>query len=221
MATIEIGAYASPFAVPEVWDQIQVAGQFWPPPSSGHTSARIKISGAKRAYKWDVKDGQGLQGAYETYKGLTLPTFTITFFIWTNELYAAWDTFQTYFQYRPVTDPKQLSQVNPVSIYHPQLANLGIYEVITDDIGQVEMVDEAARMFAVTVTLREFRKPLPIVASTADASSNGDPANPAEDPRIVRATQELAVVNAQLAQTGLLGTNPQSITPPPPPFKGP
>jgi len=213
MATIDIDAAASPFALPQTWDQIQIAGQVWPPRDSGYTSARIKIAGAKRAYKWDVKDGLGLQGALETYRGQTPPAFTVTFFIWTDALYAAWLSFQPLLQYNGVK-----FQPKPVSIYHPQLANLGIYQVITEDIGEVEMVDEASRMFAVTVTLREFFNPLPVSATTPDATSNGDPANPAEDPRIVRATQELALVNTQLQQTGLLGTNPQSITPPPPPF---
>ena len=140
MATIDIDAAASPFALPQTWDQIQIAGHVWPPRESGYTSARIKIAGAKRAYKWDVKDGLGLQGALETYRGQTPPAFTVTFFIWTDALYAAWLSFQPLLQYNGVK-----FQPKPVSIYHPQLANLGIYQVITEDIGEVEMVDEASR----------------------------------------------------------------------------
>lgn len=214
MAVIDIDAAASPFALPETWDQIQIAGHLWPPADSGYKSARIKIAGAKRAYKWDVKDGLGLQGALETYRGQTPPAFTITFFLWTNELYAAWLSFQPLLQYNGVkTQPK------PVQIYHPQLANLGIYQVITEDIGAVEMVDEMSRMFAVTVTLREFFNPLPVSATTPDAASNGDPALPQEDPAIVRLNQQIALATTQLNATGQTGTNPQSIQPPPPPFK--
>ena len=214
MAVIDIDAAASPFALPETWDRITIAGQVWPPPESGYTSARIKIAGAKRAYKWDVKDGLGLQGALETYRGMTPPAFTITFWLWSDALYTAWLNFQPLLQYNGVK-----WQPKPVGIYHPQLANLGIYQVITEDIGAIEMVDESARLFAVTVTLREFFNPLPVPATTPDATSNGDPSLPQEDPAIVRAQQELGVVVTQLNATGLLGTNPQSIQPPPPPFR--
>ena len=211
---IEIDAAASPFGLPETWDRIVIAGQTWPPQSSGYTSTKIKISGAKRAYKWDVKDGLGLQGALETYRGQTPPAFTVTFWIWDSALYTAWLSFQPLMQYNGVkTQPK------PISIYHPLLANLGIYQVIVEDISGVEMVDEPARLFAVTVTMREFFQPLPVPATTPDATSNGDPALPQEDPAIVRAQQELGVAIGQLNATGLLGTNPQSIQPPPPPFK--
>ena len=211
---IEIDAYTSPFATPETWDRIKVADKVWPPPETGYVSAKIKIAGAKRIFVWDIKDGPGVQGAISTYRGIKTAEFTVTFYLWDSVLYNAWIGYQGLFQYNGVKNAP-----NPVVIYHPMLANLGISQMVCEDIGPVEMIDEAARLFAVTVTLREFKLPQTVPATTADAALEKDPQLPQEDPAIVRAQQELGVAIGQLNATGLLGTNPQSIQPPPPPFK--
>lgn len=209
MATINLGTQnlilptASPFDGGGSWDEITVAGQLWPPENGSHDYAKFSIKGAKRAYKWEIQDGLGIQGAVEVYRGWTPQPFTIEFFLWDSELYRQWLDFQPLFQYDAT---KQRTQ-QPIKISHPMLANLGIRQVIVEDIGAVEMVDAASRMFSVTVSLREFFPPRPVAASSPDAASTGDPNKPAASPAVQIRTDRIAQLTKQVAaQSG--GTNP-------------
>jgi hypothetical protein len=170
VAILDLDAAASPFALPEVWDALTVGGEVW--------TGKIEIKGAKRAYKWDIKDGMGQQGALETYRGQTPTPFTITFYIWTDAQYAKWLTFAKLFMYNGFK-----FRPNPVTIYHPMLDSINIGQVIVEDIGAVEKVSDDL-MFSVTVSLREFVRPLPVSPVTPDAASNGDPNDDRTDPRV-------------------------------------
>lgn len=194
MATLDLDAATSPFALPEVWDAVTVAGQVW--------HGKIEIKGARRAYKWDIKDGMGQQGALETYRGQTPTPFTITFYIWEDAQYTAWLSFVKLFQYNAVkTQPK------PVAIYHPMLDTLGIGQILCEDIGAVEKVSEDL-MFSVTVSLREFFRPLPVSPVTPDAASNGDPNDDRTDPR-VKKLQAANGAKQQALDNMRKGRNPQ------------
>lgn len=186
---IDLDAWASPFTEPKVWDQITVGGKLWGP------NRKVEIKSAKRAYKWDVKDGMGQQGALETYRGQTPPPFQIVFYLWTNDQYNEWQTFQRLFKYDGVK-----FQPTPVSIYHPMLDQLGIYQIICEDIGAPEKISDDL-MFTVTVSVREFFRPLPAPAVTPDAALNADPLDNDVDPRVKarqarNATLETAFNNA-------------------------
>jgi hypothetical protein len=194
VAILDLDAAASPFALPEVWDAVTVAGKVW--------TGKVEIKGAKRAYKWDIKDGMGLQGALETYRGQTPTPFTITFYIWTDAMYAAWLDFVKLFQYNGVK-----FQPKPVSIYHPQLDTLGIGQILCEDIGAVEKVSDDL-MFSVTVSLREFFRPLPVSPVTPDAASNGDPNDDRTDPR-VKKLQAANGAKQQSLDNLRKGRNPQ------------
>lgn len=87
----------SPFTDPVAWDTLRVGGVEW--------FGKFEIRGAKRAYKWDVKDGLGLQGAIETYRGQTPPPFTITFYLWANVHFDAWPDFSAQFKYNAAKQP--------------------------------------------------------------------------------------------------------------------
>ena len=206
MAAIDLDASASPFELPEVWDQITVAGQQWGP------NRKIEVKSAKRAYKWDVKDGMGQQGAIETYRGQTPPPFQLVFYIWTTEQYQHWVTFQKLFEYNAVK-----FQPTPVSVFHPSLDRLGIYQILCEDIGALEKVSDDL-MFTVTVSVREFFRPLPVSPVTPDAASNGDPEDNDVDPR-VRARQ-VRNANAQTAYDNAKSQpgQPQILFNPKPPF---
>jgi len=216
MAIIEIDQAASPFALPEAWDQITIAGQVWPPTSSGYRSAKFDIKGAKRAYKWEVQDGLGVQGAVEIYRGWTPQPFTIEFFLWDSALYAAWIQFQPLFAYNA-----RKTVPIPIQLNHPMLQNLGISQVIVEDIGAIEMVDPSARMFSVTVSLREFFPPRAVAPATPDAASNGKPQDPNDDPVAVQLQAQLALLipAAAAATGGVVPANPGVLPAPAPPFK--
>jgi len=216
MAIVRLGTQtlitptSSPFDLENSWDEIRVADKLWPPEINSHDYAKFTIKGAKRSYKWEIQDGLGIQGAVEIYRGWTPQPFSIEFFLWDSELYRAWADFQPVFQYDAT---KQRTQ-QPISIAHPMLANLAIRQVIVEDVGAIEMVDAAARMFSVTVSLREFFPPRQIIAAApADAASTGDPNKPANSPRDQQLIDRAAILTKKLgAQVGgTLPVPPQSL----------
>ena len=216
MAVVRLGTQtlvtptSSPFDLENSWDEIRVAGKLWPPEISSHDYAKFTIKGAKRAYKWDIQEGFGVQGCVEVYRGWTPQPFSIEFFLWDSELYRAWADFQPVFQY---DGTKRITQ-QPINISHPMLANLAIRQVIVEDIGAIEMVDASARMFSVTVSLREFFPPRKIIAAApADAASTGDPNKPKNTPIDQALIDENARLTATLAaQAGTTNpTPPQTI----------
>ena len=91
---------ASPFSRPDVWDTITISGKSW--------TGKFEIRGARKSYKWDQKDGAGLEGAYLTYRGKAITPFHIYFYVWTDDIYAAWDSFSKLFNYSGVKPPGPL-----------------------------------------------------------------------------------------------------------------
>ena len=224
MAVVRLGTQtlvtptSSPFDLENSWDEIRVAGKLWPPEINSHDYAKFTIKGAKRSYKWEIQDGLGIQGAVEIYRGWTPQPFSIEFFLWDSELYRAWADFQPVFQYDAT---KQRTQ-QPINISHPMLANLGIRQVIVEDIGAIEMTDASSRMFSVTISLREFFPPRKIIAAApADAASTGDPNKPNKSPDIQQREDKIAGMRAAgVAQAGTTNpTDPQTLPTPTPPFK--
>jgi len=224
MAVVRLGTQtlvtptSSPFDLENSWDEIRVAGKLWPPENNSHDYAKFTIKGAKRAYKWDIQEAIGVQGTIEIYRGWTPQPFSIEFFLWDSELYRAWADFQPVFQY----DGTKRRTQQPINISHPMLANLAIRQVIVEDIGAIEMVDASSRMFSVTVSLREFFPPRPIIAAApADAASTGDPNKPVNSPRDQQLIDDNAKLTKQLAALngGTNPTGPQTLPTPTPPFK--
>jgi hypothetical protein len=248
----------SPFTDPVAWDTIRVAGVEW--------FGKFEIRGAKRAFKWDVKDGLGLQGAIETYRGQTPPPFTINFYLWADQHFDQWPEFIALFNYNAAKQPsitgaaltnakaqekaaydtltyietylqknpprtqaaiqagqKQLEDarravaqasgaaskaaatgvvpspgVKPVDIYHPQLALVGIHQVICEDYGPPEKQSDDL-MFMATVSLREYFPPLPINTTTTPDSAADAPEPGDTDPAVVSREKRLD----QLMQTAI------------------
>ena len=237
MAIIELDQVNSPFA-PSVdvtgaqtahpWDLLTVAGVEWGRSAATPFGRKFEIKGAKRAYKWQIRDGIGLQGSPQTYLGWLAPhTFTITFYMFTNDEYVQWLSFQQMFMYDASRNPTNTSlgigagSINKgapglgypqaVSIYHPALSILNIAAVLTEDIGAVEKQSDD-KVYTVSVTLREFRNPIPIVPDTADATSNVDPTNRNLDPRAAADQAELAKAAQRNAiATGTAGPSPRRL----------
>lgn len=89
----------SPFTNPIAWDTITVSGREW--------FGKFDIRGAKRAYKWDIKDGMGLEGWLSWYRGWTGPAFTITFYMWADIHFDQWTDFFSPFLYDAHKVPAQ------------------------------------------------------------------------------------------------------------------
>lgn len=187
MPVIELDQVNSPFVIPDPgavhpWDEITVASQKWGASVQTPLGRKFEIKGAKRAYKWQIRDGMGLQGSPQVYWGWLAPhTFTITFYMFTQDEYAQWVDFQSLFMY-DATPGKFPRQPTAVSIYHPMLSILGITGVLTEDVGAVEKQSDD-KVYTVVVTLREFRNPIPIIPNVPDTASTVDPSNPNLTPR--------------------------------------
>lgn len=250
----------SPFTIS--WDRLELGGQHWPRSANG--AGKFEIRGAKRAYKWDIKDGMGLEGWLSWYRGWTGPAFTIVFYLWTDQHFDEWAQFSQVFLYdahkRPAqtssafTDAKKRARdaqdtlnnilatasLNPpktpaaleafkiqkqlaeeavvqasgqaaaaaavgnipspgvraLQINHPQLAAVNISQVICEDIGTPEKQSDDL-MFTVVVTLREFRQPPIVNATTSPDAAADSPEGDPESPDIVSRQKHIA----QLKQT--------------------
>ena len=143
---------ASPFSRPDVWDTITISGKSW--------TGKFEIRGARKSYKWDQKDGAGLEGAYLTYRGKAITPFHIYFYVWTDDIYSAWDSFSKLFNYSGIKPPGPL----PLSIAHPSLALLGLTQIAVDYVGALEKISDDL-MFRVDVQVREFQPP-PLLNAT-------------------------------------------------------
>lgn len=182
---------STPLTDPVSWDTIIVSGVKW--------FGKVDIRGAERSYKWDIKDGLGLQGAIETYRGQTPSPFTIDFFLWTSEHFLAWQSFSLLFLY----DGTRPGGVKPVDIFHPALVYLGIYQVICEGVGAPEKISDDL-MFRATVKLREYYPPPKVNTTRTPDAAADKPERRGEDPVIARLQRQLAQLTEQANRLGVL-----------------
>lgn len=115
------------------------------------------ISGLKREEAWDVKDGNGQNGASITRKGSKLAKFTATFQLVLDPVlgiddYAKWDDFL------PVLKSCTAGK-NPVAltVYHPDVAEADVDSVVVESIGQ--KVHDGSGGATVAVSFIEYKPP--------------------------------------------------------------
>src|ERR1019366_1741459 len=108
----------SPWEAPYLWDAIYISGVPW--------VGRVRIRGAGRTYKWDVKEPGGIEGFNQTYRGKPHKKFRIDLFLWTDSMFRyLTGLIIPLFQYvGPV------GVVLPVKVYHPALTSLGITAIV-------------------------------------------------------------------------------------------
>jgi hypothetical protein len=150
----------SPWEPTGLWDALYVSGVPW--------VGRVKIRGAKRVYKWDVKEVPGVEGFNQTYRGQPHQPFYIDLYIWTDSMYRYWiNIYQKLFQYIGAA-----GIVLPVKVYHPSLTNVGITAIVADAIGVVEQVSEDL-LYRVTLDVHEYYPPLPTNATSTPLAAAG------------------------------------------------
>lgn len=192
-AVQSIAATLDPWNQPLLHDEFDIGPSSFVAPRDGW----FQITGAERAYRWDIKDGAGLQGAIETYRGRTPPPFQITFYMWTPDHYTAVASLFNSIQY----DPTKYT-VTPYTISHPVLAILNITQVIVEGIGQIVKVgdwQQGPDMFTAVLKLREFYPPLPFPLQTPNSAAQ--PEDPAKNQLTDLNNQANALKN-QAAQLG-------------------
>jgi hypothetical protein len=108
--------------------------------------------GASRPYKWDLKDGAGIQGATITYRGLR-PSEGIKFVFkfWTRD-----QIVEFYRDFLPLlTYDATKKAPKPISVLHPILAANDIFDLVTKEVG--ELTHEGQQLWSVAVEFIEYR----------------------------------------------------------------
>ena len=155
----------NPFFNEELFDKIVLAGVKSP--------GKCDISGAKRSEKWDVKEGDGQDGASTTRKGKEPSKFSVSFELYYDPFqgvdeYAEWTEFLKVLR-RPVAGKDAVA----LEIYHPDLAELDIKSVVVTSIGGKKHSGKGSA--TVTVEFLEYSppKPKPAKGAKGGKSSKG------------------------------------------------
>ena len=156
----------SPWESPTLWDAIYISGVPW--------VGRVRVRGARRSYKWDVKSPPGIEGFNQTYRGKPHKNFHIDFFIWTDSMFRYFTgLIVPLFQYVGVA-----GVVLPVKVYHPSLTPIGITAIVCDEIGAIEPADETG-LYVCSIEVHEFYPPLLVNVTTTPVAAVGvNPASP-------------------------------------------
>jgi hypothetical protein len=154
---------AEPFSDPQDYDVVKIDGVENP-----GIIAPGGISGFKRPTEWDVKKGKGTKGGTATLSQLPPAKGSIKFLLWSKFHADAWDNiYRARFKFDPTKKTK-----NAVDIYHPALAKLDIYSVVTESIGPE--TPEGKGLWSITVELLEY---LPTANKTVTSTPNGSTSN--------------------------------------------
>ena len=229
LATI-VGGSSSPWTVPGSWDSIQIAGVIYgvngPPTtqlitqevSTGLTvinvpttqfqpvGGKVRIKGAERFYKIDIKDPQGSDGWTITYRGLRPKPFDIEFYIWTQ---AQYDYF-TGSVLPAIQYSGTKGKVQALQVYHPSLSVINISQVFVHKIGAIEQISEDL-LFKCTVNVSEYLNPPPLNTTTTPLGAKAT--NAATSPGLQPPTavnQRLNIIahlKAQVAAGGAIPSN--------------
>lgn len=136
-----------------------------------------KLSGFKRAQKWDVKDGDGQDGATTTLKGDVIAKGTITLQLWADE--SGYDAFADYDEWRKIFVASIGNKSKGLDIYHPDLARLDIKAISIEAEGQLEHDGKGGA--TVKIDILEFKPPKPKPAQTPDGSKKKKTEGPDPD----------------------------------------
>lgn len=223
LANIISGGTGSPWVDPRAWDSISIGGvtygPYSPPQSittqtivgsapvpSVHFASvggKVRVKGASRHYKIDIKDPQGSDGWTITYRGLRPKHFELEFTMWTDDQYKYFvNSIIPALQYSGVKN-----QVQPVAVYHPALANLGISVIFIEEIGAIEPVTDGPNEFKCRVRVAEFIQPPPINTTATPTASKtvNPPTSPGvqPNPAVSNRLAIIANLNARAASDGL------------------
>lgn len=161
------GGSNSPWAIPLEHDSLEVGGITYGPANPDGVSGKVTVRRAKRHYKWQKKDPPGSDGYVSTYRGITPKEFDLVFWFWTDKQY-----LRLAGQIIPLfTIVGTKGKTNPVTIYSPKLADIGISQVTTDNIMAYEPVsEEKPDLYRWVVEVTEYLPP-PVINTTSTPST--------------------------------------------------
>lgn len=148
----------NPFNNPELYEKIVISGL----PSPGTCT----LTGWKRSVDWDVKQGGGIDGASTTRKGKAPASGTVSLYLvdfpgLPSQL-EQWRRFSALLQ-------EAQDKGKALDVYHPDLADLKVTDVVVTEIGQLEHDGKGGQH--VSFGLMEYRPPKPKPAAKPKAGS--------------------------------------------------
>lgn len=192
------GIIPSPLKDPISWMSCTVSGQTWGPAQGLGKVVPVRV---KRPYKWQKKDAAGQDGSTDTFRGRKPPDFILQFHMWTDAQFTYWNTFSLAFLYTA-----GVTQIDPVDIYMPQLAMVGISQIRVDALGTPEQQGEKLYWIA-EVAVAEFSPPIAAnVTQTPTGATTGNPNAPGTtpDPAIDALQKQIQAATAQAINDGVL-----------------
>lgn len=191
----------SPLDNPEAWDVVSIGGKTSP--------GIVKITGAKRANRWDVKDGGG-DGATATFKGFKLAEPVMVFTFWKTYHLKEWADFVPLLKFDPLKGKGQAFDV-----FHPALEDSGIKSCVVQEIGSLEF-DQSKQWWTREVKLLEYRPPPknnPTKTPAGSASLNSQNTNQgpinADDAQQQEIAKNNAVISKMPSIFGPFGSSPK------------
>lgn len=131
----------------------------------------VTVSAHDRNYKWDVKEGNGQEGASSTLKGSTLANPVCSFFLANDAERAEWEIYE-----RKIAGMVEGKEATALTIYHPDLAVKKIDAVSAGKIGG--MVHDGKGGSTVAVTFQEYKPKKKKSSSPSGAKTANDPSKP-------------------------------------------
>lgn len=173
----------NPVDTPELYDYVTLAGKRSP--------GIAKCTGFARGQKWDIKDGDGQDGATTTLKGTKIAQGTITLFLWKDQENDV-DHFADYDVWRDVFAGSVGNKSRGLDLYYPDTARLKIKSISIEEEGILKHDGKGGA--TVDIKVLEFKPPKPKPAETPIASKT----KPGPDP-----DQDLIDKINSIGQTGL------------------
>ena len=150
----------SPFVNSAAWDVIVIGGVTSPGLAEWSTVP-------KRAYTWDKKKGKGTKGETLTFVQIPASNGKVTFKLWTDEHFTAWDAFRPLFKYDPTK-----KTVEAIEIYHPCCAEIELHSVVTESLSATK--HEGKGLYTIEW---EFSEYFPPDKTSATSTPNTSTAN--------------------------------------------
>lgn len=156
----------SPWVNAPDWDSCTVGGGYWGwkyqdsiPLLRG---SKVRVIGAKRKYKIEVKDPQGSDGCIQTYRGVKFSPFDLAFYIYTDDQYSYFhDSILPILKFSGFKSAPNPAQVQALKVYHPILANLDIAAMLVEEIGGIDPQEDGPGVFVCKVKCVEYLPPPP------------------------------------------------------------
>ncbi len=196
---LDSGLSASPLVDPNAWSSITIAGVTVGPKDG---SGKIVLKRAGRPYKWQIKDASGQEGGTSTYRGKKPPEWEIEFHLWTDRHFTVWQQLSLG---NFVYDASKTS-VDPVDVYHPGLAMVGISQLLVDHLSVPEQQGDR-KLWIATLKVHEYFPPIATNVTQSPSGSAGTNPNPPGEPPdtgLAAAQAYVASGEAQAIQSGVI-----------------